>query len=68
MTIHSDIQHVRVCIQACVAAQDGRGRWRPARALQAALRPPLQQSDVIATATANAAANFGTWLAAWGRA
>ena len=65
MSIHGDTKHILACIQACVEAQDGRGRWRPMRTLLAALRSPMQESQVIAQATANAAVNFGAWLAAW---
>lgn len=65
MSIHSDAQRIRACIEACVEAKDGRGRWRPMQALHAALQPAMQASDVIARATVNAAGNFGGWLAAW---
>lgn len=67
MSIARDLKHIRACINAVYRAGDGRGRWRPMRALRAALQPPVQESQVIAQATANAAASFGAWLAAWGK-
>ena len=63
LMIHNDAKHIRTCIQACVSARDGRGRWRQKLALIAALQPPMQKSQVIAMATAEAACNFGAWLA-----
>lgn len=68
MSIASDTQHIRACIQACAASKDGRGRWRPLQELRAAFRPQVQvrSSEAIATATTNAACRFGVWLAAQG--
>ena len=52
---------IGTCIRACVNAQDGRGRWRPANTCAAELEAIGTQPGTAAC-TALAAARFGAWL------
>lgn len=54
-------QIIGACVRACVAARDGRGRWRPIAACDKALLASVA-SPAISAATAAAAARFGAWL------
>lgn len=53
-------QAVQRCIERCVKAKDGRGRWRAENDCVAQLG-----AGAVAADTAAAARRIGTWLAAW---